>query len=84
MMLGAFAAFRDELKQTYPGLFAHGEFDDVLARFERLSVATNEEAIGLSDQCVAIVRRSARVSDRLYFVEEAIRQFARDMRWLDA
>jgi hypothetical protein len=61
-----------------------GKFDTVIARFERLSNAANEEAIGLSDKCVAITRIPRSVSDRLYFLDEAIKQFGRDMRWLDS
>jgi hypothetical protein len=83
-VLGAYRSFLRELRRAYPYLYDEGEFDTTIATLERLSNATVEEAIELSDRCVAIARKPAPAVERLFFVREAIKQFGREMSVLDS
>jgi hypothetical protein len=78
-MLGAFRSFIGELEQKWPLLYREGEFDTLMTRLERLSVATTEEGVGLSDQCVSIVQSSDPTYAKLFSIQKAIDDFGREM-----
>ena len=83
-MLGAFRSFVGELKQNYRYVYLDGQFDVVIGRLERLSVATTEEAVELSDRCVSIAKSSMPCHAKLFFIERAIEQFGREMSGLNS
>jgi hypothetical protein len=71
-VIGAFRSFVGELEQKWPLLYREGEFDTLMTRLERLSVATTEEAVGLSDHCVSIAQSSGPTHAKLFFIQKAI------------
>jgi len=83
-VLGAFRSFVGDLKRNWPYVYMDGQFDVVIGRLERLSVATTEEAIELSDRCIRIAKSSAPCHSKLLLIEEAIKQFGREMSGLNS